>query len=177
MKMTKSFQDWCLEHNAKELLDCYEAGQKLPPANQVGFSSTLKANFLCTKCGYQWQRTLNKATRENAKLDCPACNGRVSWGDNIWTKQYPELLLQWDYENNIEEPENCGSKNKKFYWYCKKCRNRWKACLKDRIRAADHIREKCGELCPFCKKKKISPQHNLAECYCKAASRMAKNGT
>ena len=104
MNFTKSFQDWCSEHSAEELLRCYEAGANLLPANQVGFPSSRTAAFLCSECGYQWNRCLNKVTRKGAKLDCPACHDRVPWKDNIWTKRYPELLLQWDFQANIVEP-------------------------------------------------------------------------
>ena len=163
MRFTKSFQDWCVAHGAEELLSCYRAGQNPMPADQVGFSSTFPAAFLCPECGYQWRRSLNKATRKGAKLDCPACNGRIA-GDNIWTKRYPELLLQWDFQANIVEPEHCGNRNDLFYWCCQRCRNHWAARLSDRIRSAERVRRKGGELCPFCGKQKISAQYNLAEC-------------
>ena len=89
MNFTKSFQDWCSEHSAEELLRCYEAGANLLPASQVGFSSSRTAAFLCSECGYQWNRCLNKVTRKGAKLDCPACHDQVPRKDNIWTKRYP----------------------------------------------------------------------------------------
>ena len=165
MNFTKSFQDWCSEHSAEELLRYYEAGANLLPANQVGFSSRCTATFLCSECGYQWNRCLNEVTRKGAKLDCPACHDRIPWKDNIWTKRYPELLLQWDFQANIVEPEQCKNRKSKFYWYCQRCRNRWAASLGCRIRSAELVRSKGGELCPFCSKQKISPQYNLADRY------------
>lgn len=165
MRFTRSFQDWCMGCGAEELLDCYEAGQNPIPASQIGFSSALTASFLCPRCGYQWRRSLNKATRWGAKLDCPVCHGRMPWGDNIWTKRYPELLLQWDYQANTVEPEHYGNVNNLFHWRCQRCRNHWQARLKDRIRSAESARRSGSELCPFCSKQKISPQYNLAECY------------
>lgn len=165
MRFTKTFQDWCVEHGAEELLRCYEAGANPLPANQVGFSSTFTAAFLCPKCGCQWKRCLNKATRKRARLDCPACHNRVPWKDNIWAKRYQELLLQWDFQANTMEPEQCKNRKSKFYWHCPRCRSHWKAYLGDRIRSAERVRRKGGELCPFCGKQKISPQYNLADCY------------
>ena len=165
MRFTKSFQEWCEEQGAGELLRCYEKGGNPLPADQVGFSAAVTAAFRCPGCGYEWRRTLNKATRKGARLDCPACNGRVSWGDNVWTRRYPELLLQWDFEANAMEPENCGNRNNVFHWYCRRCRNHWTARLNDRIASAERVRRRGGELCPFCGEQKLSPQYNLASLY------------
>ena len=164
-KPTKTFLAWCKENGADELLRLYEDGKNSYSADQIGFSSSFKVNFHCRKCGYSWERSLNKATAVGAKLDCPVCNGRIYWGDNHWTKKYPELVEQWDYENNDKDPGNCALSNDLIYWRCKRCRNQWKARIKDRIRSAERVRSKGGELCPFCGNQKISPQYNLAVCH------------
>ena len=52
-----------------------------------------------------------------------------------------------------------------FHWFCQKCRSHWKARLSARIKAAERVRRKGGELCPFCSRQKVSPQYNLADCY------------
>lgn len=98
MPITKTFLEWCSENGANELLECYQNGQNSTPADKIGFSSSSKVSFLCPSCNYQWSRSLNKATRNGSFLKCPACNGRMPWGDNIWTKKYPLLLAQWDYD-------------------------------------------------------------------------------
>lgn len=160
---TKSLQDWSNEHGAVELLCCYEAGGNPLPADKIGFSSTTKVTFHCPKCGYEWKRSLNKATRKGGRSDCPACHGRVP--HDIWTKKYQELLLQWDFQENSMEPQLCLNKNNSFHWCCKHCRNRWTARLGDRIRSAERVRHKGGELCPFCGRQKLSPQYNLEVCF------------
>lgn len=111
MHYTKSLRDWCDEHDADKLLRCYEAGGNPLPAGEVGFSSPAVVTFRCPECDYKWTRSLNKATRKGARLGCPACDGRVPWKDNVWTKKYPELLLQWDMQQNTVEPEHCGNIN------------------------------------------------------------------
>ncbi len=165
MPITKTFLEWCSENGANELLECYQNGQNSTPADKIGFSSSSKVSFLCPSCNYQWSRSLNKATRNGSFLKCPACNGRMPWGDNIWTKKYPLLLAQWDYDKNQGKPEDYRITNKPIYWHCKKCRNRWTATLKDRIRSAKLVMTKGGELCPFCSGQRISPQYNLSVCY------------
>ena len=164
MQFTKSLLEWCGEKGADELLRCYAAGGNVLPPDQIGFSSPATVTFRCPRCDYQWRRSLNKATRKGARLDCPACSGRVPWQDNIWTEQYPELLLQWDRQRNTVDPKQAVSGNERFHWHCPRCRNQWTAPLKDRIAAAKRVRSRGGELCPYCGRQKLSPQYNLAVC-------------
>lgn len=164
-KPTKTFREWCEEKGAYELLRCYEAGDNPVPADIIGFSSPSKVNFHCQKCGYTWKRTLNQATCKNAKYNCPSCNGRVSWGENSWTKKYPELLDFWDYEKNENPPEDYNITRKAVHWRCRKCRNQWMEGIKERVASAKRIRRNDGELCPYCGKRRVSPNYNLAVCY------------
>ena len=164
-KPTKTFLKWCEENGADELLRCYNAGKNPVPADRIGFSSSSVVTFYCEKCGYTWKYPLNRATHRGAKTDCPACNGRVPWGDDIWTKKYSELLDQWDYDKNEFAPENCRITNKVVHWRCKRCRNQWEESVKTRVASAKRIRRNGGELCPYCGKRRISPQYNFAVCY------------
>lgn len=176
--ISKSFLDWCREKGADELLRCYQAGGNSVEASQLGFSSTAVANFRCTVCGYEWQRSLNKTTRKGALLDCPSCHGRVLWGVNHWTEKFPELLRQWDFDQNDRAPEDCPITHEQVHWRCKKCRNGWTASISDRVRSAERMRRSGGELCPYCGRRKISPLYNLAACYPEVARQWdyTKNG-
>lgn len=164
-RITKTFQAWCEEQGAYELLRCYEAGGNLLPADLVGFSAAAKVNFRCPACQYEWSRRLNKATRKGAKLDCPVCNGRVRLG--TLAERYPELAAQWDYEKNEEVPEayQPARDKERVHWVCGQCRNRWSAVIRDRIQSAERVRRRGGELCPFCGHQKVSPTYNLAVLY------------
>lgn len=167
-KITKTFQNWCEEQGTHILLQCYEAADNLVPAAKIGFSSTATVGFRCAVCGYEWSRTLNKATRKGGRRDCPSCNGRLPLRTTL-VKDYPELLAQWDFEKN-GRPEDCkfskeSSQHVKAHWFCKRCRNKWEASIYDRVRSAERVRRRGGELCPFCAHEKVSPIYNLAVVY------------
>lgn len=158
-----SLADWCREHGAEALLACYEAAFNPQSADRIGYSSGQKVRFRCPACGFEWSRTLNHATRKGARLDCPRCNGRAG---RTLREQYPELARQWDYQNNELGPDrySCGS-NQKVHWICERCLNSWTAVISDRVCAAERVRRKGGELCPFCGKQKVSTDYNFSELY------------
>ena len=60
---------------------------------------------------------------------------------------HPELLKEWDYENNIIKPEKItyGS-GKKVWWRCSKCGQRWESAPLTRSK---------GIGCPVCASKII----------------------
>ncbi len=125
--LTDTFHIWCDEHSAAGRLRCYQARENPVPADRIGFSSSSKVKFRCPECGYNWERSLNNAAREGAQLNCAACQGRVSWGDNIWTKKHLELLHQFDASKNELPPESYRGKDRAAW----RCRNQWIAFLCD----------------------------------------------
>ena len=57
--------------------------------------------------------------------------------------QYPEIAAEWDYELNgdLLPSQVFAHSKKKVWWKCKKCRQRWRAIIKDRVN---------GHGCPYC---------------------------
>lgn len=66
----------------------------------------------------------------------------------VLSKQYPDLLEEWDYEKNdsICDPEkvSCGS-NFKVWWKCRCCGHSWNTSIYVRTR---------GHGCPICARNK-----------------------
>lgn len=104
----------------------------------------------CDICGHSWQS--NVASVVDNKGNCPKCY-RNSAANNVITYRlnkngsfadhYPELLLEWDYDKNIDfNPDKMLVKsNKKVWWKCKKCGREWQAKISKRTN---------GEGCPYC---------------------------
>lgn len=48
---------------------------------------------------------------------------------------YPELMVDWDYDNNTRNPESLlSNSNYDVSWVCHKCGHRWKSRLDSRTK-------------------------------------------
>ena len=95
----------------------------------------------CNICNYEWRAYVYSRTGMNT--GCPVCAGKiVIYGLNDITTTHPELVVEWDYEKNIEcvpEEVSAGS-NKRIWWICNKG-HKWNAQINDRTH---------GRGCPIC---------------------------
>ena len=72
----------------------------------VEIKSTKKIYWKCHVCGCEWITSAARRTRNNAK--CPVCVKKQSIAKRRISQvkktggllKYPQLLEQWDYENN-----------------------------------------------------------------------------
>lgn len=108
-------------------------------------------------CGHEWQMPVVQRTYQNC--NCPICSGkRVESGINDLLTIYPSICEEWDYEKNNEIglfPDKITShSDKKAWWVCKKCGNKWQSKIDGRTRM--------GAGCPKCGKQKISDSKNKA---------------
>lgn len=63
-------------------------------------------------------------------------------GDNDLKTRYPELILDWDYEQNPRGPENyLPGSGVKAAWKCHVCKGQWNAVISSRVN---------GRGCPYC---------------------------
>ena len=117
-------------------------GQLLP--NKIAPKSNKKYFWLCAN-GHTYESTADHRVRGSG---CPYCgNKKVLLGFNDLKTIYPELLVEWDYENNDKQPEEfVFSSRKKAKWICKTCGNKWEASI-------DHRTGKRKTGCPECAKK------------------------
>lgn len=124
---------------------------KIPEYVFVG--STKKAYWLCEK-GHSWKASICSRTR-NQKNGCPYCgNKKILAGFNDLATVRPELLSEWDYENNTVQPDEVFPKsNVSVSWICN-----------NGHRYPYHIAsKKVGKGCPYCDgKKPIVGENDLA---------------
>lgn len=102
----------------------YEKNGNLKPQDVVA-GSNKKVWWKCSKCGYEWLVSPNERTYGGR--GCVKCSYKrreynatpkkgESFGDIC-----PQLLIFWDYSNNIKSPYDfCPQSNKKVWWVCEK---------------------------------------------------------
>ncbi len=113
--ITKSFYDWCIENNKKDLLNRwdYELNEKSP--REVGFNSK---SFIYFKC----PRNIHKSELHNLNsythFKCRQCGSFLQWcKDN----NHQDYLDRWDYNLNNKTPEEVTASSNQIYWF--KCKN------------------------------------------------------
>ena len=96
------------------------------------------------KLGHSW---LSKPAHRVHGSGCPFCsNHKVLVGFNDLKTTRPDLASEWDYDKNILDIETVfAGSNKKAFWVCSKCGNKWEALISSRS---------AGKGCPECGKKK-----------------------
>ena len=115
----------------------------------VNYGSDKKVWWL-GKCGHEWYMSVNDRTTQNC--GCPICSGKkIISGVNDLKTKYPKIVNEWDYEKNNELnifPDKVAPhSDKKVWWICNKCNNRWKAKIDGRTRL--------NAGCPVCGRKKV----------------------
>ena len=108
----------------------YEKNSGLNPEDFAVFSNQ-KVWWKCDKGHDFLQRIANRTSQNQG---CPYCSGRkVLKGFNDFASQHPDLLEEWDYENNEIKPDEVTQKSsKKVHWVCKTCGRKWVAAICDR---------------------------------------------
>lgn len=115
--------------------------------DNITVGSGQKVWWICQK-HHSYQMAIYK---RSDGVGCPFCgNRKILAGFNDLKTVKPELIEEWDYQNNTDiNPETIGvSYREKVSWVCKECGSRWKATVLSRTHTG------CG--CPICKNKKIS---------------------
>lgn len=95
---------------------------------------------------HSWPDTVTHRT--GMGTGCSICsNRRLLQGFNDFATRYPDLVSDWDYEENrdIDPPTNFITKRRTTVsWKCHKCGHKWKAQINSRIK---------NPSCPSCRKK------------------------
>lgn len=148
--MKKSLKDWCIENNAYFILDMWDYEKNDISPENVSYGSEIKVNWKCPVCNYTWDRKINSTT--SGKRGCPECTKKERIKKTNQSKikksgslesNYPELLLEWDYDKNTIKPSELTPKsNVKVYWKCSKCNNHYPMSVGLKVN---------GCSCPNCK--------------------------
>ena len=110
-------------------------------------------NWKCHKCGYEWKTAICDRTRDY-RNGCPLCSGKVVVsGVNDLPTVMPELMQDWNYENNTGiDPTRVGRGSHEYVsWKCHKCNYVWKAQVYNRAN---------GKGCPCCANRIVVPGIN-----------------
>ena len=138
-------KEWCL-------LDWdYEENEHGPEYYTNGSAEVI--SWRCHKCGHKWKTSICNRTREY-KNGCPLCSGKtIVSGVNDLPTIMPELMQDWDYENNIDiDPTTVGRGSHEYVsWKCHKCGYTWEAQVYNRAN---------GKACPCCANRVVVPGIN-----------------
>ena len=118
--------------------------QKMPPRSNVNIW------WKCKVCGYEWQATID---RRASGAGCPYCAHEVVWaGHNDVETLRPDLLEEWDFENNTITPKEVApNSHHRIAWKCSKCGHRWKSPLYNKSK---------GHGCPKCARKTVAEKNS-----------------
>lgn len=122
------------------ILDSWDYEKNNVSPYDVISGSGRKIWLKCDKCGYTWEATVNHITKRG--INCPCCiNKVVVPGVNDLATTHPQLLEDWDYENNILLPtQTVAGTNKKIFWKCHKCGHMWQASGATRVKGTGCIK-------------------------------------
>ncbi|MBR4462668.1 MAG: zinc-ribbon domain-containing protein [Erysipelotrichaceae bacterium] len=138
-------KEWCL-------LDWdYEANEYGPEHYTNGSGEVV--GWKCHKCGHKWKAAICDRTRDY-RNGCPLCSGKtIVSGINDLPTVMPELMQDWDYENNTDiDPTKVGrGSHLEVSWKCHKCGYRWDAQIYNRAN---------GIGCPCCANRVVVPRIN-----------------
>lgn len=122
------------------ILDSWDYEKNNVSPYDVISGSGRKIWLKCDKCGYTWEATVNHITKRG--INCPCCiNKVVVPGVNDLATTHPQLLEDWDYENNILLPtQTVAGTSKKIFWKCHKCGHMWQASGATRVKGTGCIK-------------------------------------
>ena len=143
-----SFSEFCKSNKPTSLKE-WDVFKNGPLVDSISFSSHKKYWFICSECGTSFQTSPHSIvnTKHNC---CPKCwikkrgearHKTASLKNSILS--YDEsLALEFDSVLNKTTPDQISiNDNKKYWWTCSKCGNKWQASPSNRKR---------GTGCPKC---------------------------
>jgi rubrerythrin len=104
------------------------------------------------KCkeGHTWEASVSARARKKHPTGCPYCAHQLPiTGENDFATLFPELLQEWDYEeNNLDPTKLTAYSGKRVHWKCPYCGHKWETSL--------HNRTTSKHSCPNCSMKTTS---------------------
>lgn len=128
-KILKGLNDFGTEH--PELLSEWDEERNVLSPYELPSGSRKKIWWKCSE-GHSWEASL--CSRTSLHTGCPYCAHQKTDGTNSFGTLYPDLLEEWDYNENDANPyELLPGSNKKFHWVCKKCGHHFAQSLSARV--------------------------------------------
>ena len=124
-------------------------------ADTVSPKSRKAVWWRCSKCGYEWRSTIYARV---CGARCPQCaNTVVTPGHNDLATTDPEVLKEWDYELNTEDPKALSRRSQKVV--------KWKCGYGHQYRMKISDRTIHGRNCPCCEREFLISLPRLAVMY------------
>ena len=125
---------------------CFKRNGDITP-DKIAQNARFNAWWLCPQCGGEYQSWVYSRSKG---VGCPYCSipaKRVLKGYNDLATKNPELVLEWNYERNIDitPDELLPGSNMKVWWKCKDG-HEWEASIGHRTN---------GRGCPYCSGRKV----------------------
>ena len=116
---------------------------------QLTFGSS-KAIWWQCDCGHEWKATLNQRTSLNKK--CPKCQRQrkknIAYSTLPLTETHPELMKEWDFENNSHlDPASLTANSIQKVSWKGECGHRWETTI--------YYRTHHPSKCPYCSNRKL----------------------
>ena len=127
------------------LLAEWDTAKNSEPPQTVTLGSNKKCWWICPK-GHSYDLA---PYHRNQGQGCPYCsNRRILIGFNDLATTNPDLLNEWDFEQNKDtSPYSvCPGSAQRIYWICSNCGHKWKAAVRERAQK--------NHMCPECAKRK-----------------------
>ena len=116
----------------------------------VSPTSRIKVWWLCSK-GHEFDSRISDRTRDGG-LGCPFCSGhRVGYGNDLFST-HPDLMKEWDFDKNIDDPRKLRPLNpRKAWWTCPNSHS-YQSIIANRVQ---------GTGCPYCTNQKVGYGNSL----------------
>ncbi len=146
-----TFEQWCQQNGeyGKKLLSEWAQENDKMPADYT-YSSNSKVLWKCSE-DHLFSATIGN--RVGNKTTCPYCAGKATLqGYNDLATTNPEVLVDWDYEQNTILPTTVrAGSNKKVWWRCKKGHS---------YQAVIYNKTTHNTGCPYCSNAKVLEGYN-----------------
>ena len=115
-----------------ELLTEWDYEKNTVHPERVYHSSSRKVHWKCSKGpDHEWVTSISNRIGNKSKkpTNCPICTGQKCVPSVSLKAKHPELMDEWDWNNNRVNPDEIyPNYNKKLFWICKNNRHHvWKA--------------------------------------------------
>lgn len=121
----------------------YVKNGKITP-ELVSIGSNMKYYWICPVCANSYEATPKSRSHGTG---CPICSSKiVKTGTNDLKSVYPELLKEWDYEKNSQNPSFIlAGGETEYYWKCK-LEHSYLSSIRNKVK---------GYGCPICAGKQV----------------------
>jgi len=164
LKNGKSFEQWCIDNNYKDILDRwdYELNDDIKPS-EICFSAHKKYYFKCPRGIHESElNSINNFTSgTKGIMNCNKCNSFAQYGIDNLGEDF--LDKYWDYNKNTISPWDIDKFSAKYiYIYCQKIDYHGSSEIKCATFFANNVR------CSYCGNHKVHKLDSIGTLYPKS---------